>query len=54
MKVGKRQEAVRFNSFTLMAVNWYFDIQESKYGWIKPENTVNIDEGGIMVGFGKY
>ncbi|KAF4456811.1 hypothetical protein F53441_1162 [Fusarium austroafricanum] len=35
-----------------MAVNWYFDIRESEYGWIKPENTVNVDEGGIMAGFG--
>ncbi|KAJ3454823.1 hypothetical protein MRS44_013423 [Fusarium solani] len=34
-----------------MAVNWYFDIRESEYGWIKPENTVNVDEGGIMAGF---
>ncbi|RKK06786.1 hypothetical protein BFJ65_g18340 [Fusarium oxysporum f. sp. cepae] len=51
-KVGKRQEASRFNSFTPMAVNWYFDIRESEYGWIKPENTVNVDEGGIMAGFG--
>ncbi|KAJ3455782.1 hypothetical protein MRS44_017264 [Fusarium solani] len=50
-KVGKRQEAARFNSFTPMAVNWYFDIRESEYGWIKPENTVNVDEGGIMAGF---
>jgi hypothetical protein len=32
---------------------WYFDIRENEYGWIKPENTVNVDEGGIMVGFGK-
>jgi hypothetical protein len=46
-KAGKRQEAARFNSFTPMAVNWYFDIRESEYGWIKPENTVNVDEGGI-------
>ncbi|OBS20306.1 hypothetical protein FPOA_20897 [Fusarium poae] len=51
-KVGKRQEAARFNSFTPMAVNWYFDIRENEYGWIKPENTVNVDEGGIMAGFG--
>ncbi|KAJ3454573.1 hypothetical protein MRS44_013173 [Fusarium solani] len=50
--IGKRQEASRFNSFTPMAVNWYFDIWESEYGWIKPENTVNVDEGGIMAGFG--
>ncbi|KFA78093.1 hypothetical protein S40288_10308 [Stachybotrys chartarum IBT 40288] len=35
-----------------MAVDWYFDIREREYGWIKPENTVNIDEGGIMAGFG--
>ncbi|OBS16101.1 hypothetical protein FPOA_13184 [Fusarium poae] len=51
-KVGKRQEAARFSSFTPMAVNWYFGIRESEYGWIKPENTVNVDEGGIMAGFG--
>ncbi|KNB04637.1 hypothetical protein FOXG_19717 [Fusarium oxysporum f. sp. lycopersici 4287] len=51
-KVGKRQEAARFNSFTPVAVNWYFNIRESEYGWIKPENTVNVDEGGIMAGFG--
>ncbi|KAL9572016.1 hypothetical protein ACKAV7_003848 [Fusarium commune] len=30
----------------------YFDIREREYGWIKPENTVNVDEGGIMAGFG--
>jgi hypothetical protein len=47
-KIGKRQEASRFNSFTPTAVNWYFDIRESEYGWIKPENTVNINEGGII------
>ncbi|TVY62599.1 hypothetical protein Focb16_v004339 [Fusarium oxysporum f. sp. cubense] len=50
-KVGKRQEATRFNSFTPMAVNWYFGIRESEYGWIKRENTVNVDEGGIMAVF---
>jgi hypothetical protein len=27
-KVGKRQEAARFNSLTPMAVNWYFHIRE--------------------------
>jgi hypothetical protein len=52
-KIGRRQEASRFNSFTPKAVNWYFDIREQEYGWIKPENTVNVDEGGIMAGFGK-
>ncbi|CAG7554323.1 unnamed protein product [Fusarium equiseti] len=51
-KVGKRQEAARFNSFTPMAVNWYFGIRASEYGWIKRENTVNVNEGGIMAGFG--
>ncbi|PNP51110.1 hypothetical protein FNYG_15923 [Fusarium nygamai] len=35
-------------------VHWYFDIWDGQYGWIKPENTVNVDEGGIMTGFGKY
>ena len=53
-KPGRRQEANRFNSFTPKAVHWYFDIREREYGWIKPENTVNVDEGGIMSGFGKY
>ncbi|KAF4449397.1 hypothetical protein F53441_7323 [Fusarium austroafricanum] len=51
-KIGKRQEAARFDGFTPKAVNWYFDIRENEYGWIKPENTVNVDEGGIMAGFG--
>ncbi|KAJ0129130.1 Uncharacterized protein HZ326_27772 [Fusarium oxysporum f. sp. albedinis] len=51
-KIGKRKEASRFNCFTPTAVNWYFDIREREYGWIKPENTVNVDEGGIMAGFG--
>ncbi|SCO92513.1 uncharacterized protein FRV6_16641 [Fusarium oxysporum] len=49
---GERQEASRFNCFTPTAVNWYFDIREGEYDWIKPENTVNVDEGGIMAGFG--
>ncbi|KAF5698068.1 hypothetical protein FMUND_15205 [Fusarium mundagurra] len=48
----KRQEASRFNCFTPTAVNWYFDIREREYDWIKPENTINVDEGGIMAGFG--
>jgi hypothetical protein len=52
-KPGRRQEANRFNSFTPKAVHWYFDISEEEYGWIKPENTVNVDEGGIMAGFGE-
>ena len=51
-KRGRRQEANRFDSFTPKSVHWYFDIREKEYGWIKPENTVNIDEGGIMAGFG--
>ncbi|KAJ3469827.1 hypothetical protein MRS44_003892 [Fusarium solani] len=49
-KMGRRQEAKRFDSFTPKAVHWYFDIREGQYGWIKPENTVNVDEGGIMTG----
>ena len=52
-KIGRRQEANRFDSFTPKAVHWFFDIREKEYGWIKPENTVNVDEGGIMIGFGK-
>jgi hypothetical protein len=53
-KIGRRQEASRFNAFTPKAVNWYFDIREKEYGWIKPENTVNMDEGGLMQGYGQY
>lgn len=53
-KMGRRQEANRFNSFTPKAVHWYFDIREMEYGWIKPENTINVDEGGIMAGYGKF
>jgi hypothetical protein len=53
-KIGRRQEANRFNSFTPKAVHWYFNIREKEYGWITPENTINVDEGGIMSGFGKY
>ncbi|RYC77991.1 hypothetical protein BFJ63_vAg19135 [Fusarium oxysporum f. sp. narcissi] len=52
-KMDRRQEAKRFDSFTPRAVHWYFDIRDGQYGWIKPENTVNIDEGGIRTGFGK-
>ena len=52
-KIGQRQEAKRFDSFTPKAVHWFFNIREKEYGWIKPENTVNVDEGGIMAGFGK-
>ena len=46
-------EAVRFNGFTPKAVNWYFDIRELEYDWIRPENVYNVDEGGIIQGFGK-
>ncbi|SCO92648.1 related to transposase [Fusarium oxysporum] len=48
-KMGRRQEAKRFDSFTPKAVHWYFDIREGQYGWIKPENTVNVDEGGLDI-----
>ncbi|RKK92600.1 hypothetical protein BFJ68_g15861 [Fusarium oxysporum] len=51
-KMGRRQEASRFDSFIPKTVHWYFDIREGQYGWIKPENTVHVDEGGIMSGFG--
>ncbi|EXA29442.1 hypothetical protein FOVG_19081 [Fusarium oxysporum f. sp. pisi HDV247] len=37
----------QFDSFTPKAVHWYFDIRDGQYGWIKPENTVNVDEGGL-------
>jgi hypothetical protein len=51
-KGGKVQETARFNGFTPKAVNWYFDILED-YSWIKPENIVNVDKGGIMAGYGE-
>ena len=53
-KPGRRQEASRFNSFTPKAVHWYFDIREGEYRQIKPENTINVDKGSIISGFGKY
>jgi hypothetical protein len=53
-KIGRRQEPKRFDFFTPKAVYWYFDIREGQYGWIKPGNTVNVNEGGIMTGFDKY
>ena len=52
-KVGRRQEANRFNSFIPKAVYQYFDIRED-YKQIRPENIINVDEGGIIAGFGKY
>jgi hypothetical protein len=52
-KLGKRQKAARFDGFMPKAVTSYFDIRETEFGWIKPKNTVNVDEGGIMAGFGK-
>ena len=51
-KIGRRQESNRFDSFTPKAVHWFFNIREKEYEWIKPENTVNVDEGGTMAGFG--
>jgi hypothetical protein len=45
------QESVGFDAFTPKAVNWYFDILED-FAWIKPENIVNVDKGGIMAGYG--
>lgn len=53
-KLGIRREASRFNGFTPKSVNWYFDIREGQYGWIKPENTVNVDKGGIMAGMSMF
>jgi hypothetical protein len=46
------QETAIFDGFTPKAVNWYFDILED-YSWIKPENKVNVDKGGIMAGCGE-
>ncbi|KAI8401859.1 hypothetical protein FOFC_18728 [Fusarium oxysporum] len=50
-KLVKRQESARFDGFTPRSANWYLNIREDEYGWIKPENTVNVDERGIMAGF---
>ncbi|KAJ0135782.1 Uncharacterized protein HZ326_21215 [Fusarium oxysporum f. sp. albedinis] len=30
-KIGRREEAKRFDSFTPKAVHWYFDIREGQY-----------------------
>ncbi|KAI8401267.1 hypothetical protein FOFC_18136 [Fusarium oxysporum] len=38
-RLGKRQEAARFDGVAPKAVNWYFGIRKNEYGWIKPENT---------------
>jgi hypothetical protein len=51
-KNGRVQETIRFEAFTPKAVNWYFDILEN-YSWVKPENIVNVDKGGIMAGYNK-
>ena len=53
-KIGRRQEAIRFDGFTPKAVNWYFNIRDGQYHWIRPENTVNVDEGGVLMGMGKF
>lgn len=50
-KMGRRMEAVRFDAFCPKAVNWFFNIFES-FNWVRPENVVNVDKGGIMAGFG--
>jgi hypothetical protein len=52
-KLGRVQESVRFDAFTPKAVNWCFDILED-YSWIKLENIINVDKGGIMAGYGKF
>ncbi|KAK2469128.1 hypothetical protein H9L39_19226 [Fusarium oxysporum f. sp. albedinis] len=52
-KLGKRQESARFDGFTPRSANWYLNIREDEYGWIKPENTVNVDERGIMASFAR-
>ncbi|KAI8411016.1 hypothetical protein FOFC_07610 [Fusarium oxysporum] len=40
-------------NWTSRSANWYLNIWEDEYGWIKPENTVNVDERGIMAGFAR-
>ncbi|KKF94139.1 hypothetical protein CFO_g3492 [Ceratocystis platani] len=35
----------------ILRLRLYFNIREGKYGWIRSENTINVDEGGIMIGF---
>lgn len=52
-KIGRKVEAIRFNNFNPKAVKWYFDVRQGEYGWIRPELTFNVDEGGIMAGYGK-
>lgn len=52
-KYARRHEAVRWEAFNPTAVGWFFDNLE-QYSWIKPENICNVDEGGIMTGFGTF
>lgn len=51
-KCGKAQEAVRFDAFTPKAVKWYFEKRED-LKWVKVENIVNVDKGGLMMGQGQ-
>ena len=44
-KMGRRQEAKSFDSFTPKAVHWYSDIREGLYGWIKPETPSTLMKG---------
>ena len=50
-KMGKRIEYKRINGASSEAINTWFDLYET-LAWIKPDNTYNTDEAGIMEGMG--
>jgi hypothetical protein len=50
--VGKRIEALRFNGVTPEVIDWFFNVREGYYDWIKPGNSYNTDKGRIIAGFG--
>lgn len=50
-KTSIRIEATRINGATLETINIFFDYYET-LSWIKLEHIYNVDETGIMEGYG--
>ncbi|CAG9950939.1 unnamed protein product [Clonostachys rosea f. rosea IK726] len=51
VKIGKRIASARLNGANPENINRFFNNYDS-VSWIKPENTWNADEAGIMEGYG--
>jgi hypothetical protein len=51
-RIGKKIGASRWNGATPQSINWYSDIREGHYDWIKLDNSYNADKGSIIAGFG--